>query len=132
AGNAVVIKPASITPFCALAAADMLYPAGLPRELFQVVPGSGGTVGGALADTVDCLMFPGSTATGPVLRRRCGERLIGYSAELGGKNAMIVTAGADLDEVAEVATRAFFPNSGQLCISVERVYVERSVAPQLI
>ncbi|WP_291079431.1 aldehyde dehydrogenase family protein, partial [Dietzia sp. UBA5065] len=64
--------------------------------------------------------------------RQAGERLIGFSAELGGKNAMIVTAGADLDRVAEVATRAFFSNSGQLCISVERVYVERSVAPQLI
>lgn len=131
AGNAVVIKPASITPFCALAAADMLYRAGLPRDLFQVVPGPGGAVGGAIADSVDYLMFTGSTATGRTLGRQAGERLIGFSAELGGKNAMIVTAGADLDEVAEVATRAFFSNSGQLCISVERVYVERSVASEL-
>ena len=131
AGNAVVIKPASITPFCALAAADMFYRAGLPRDLFQVVPGSGGTVGGAIVENVDYLMFTGSTETGRVLGRQCGERLIGYSAELGGKNAMIVTADADLDEVAEVATRAFFSNSGQLCISVERVYVEKSIAPQL-
>ncbi len=132
AGNAVVIKPASITPFCALAAADMFYRAGLPRDLFQVVPGSGGTVGNAIVENVDYLMFTGSTATGRVLGRQCGERLIGYSAELGGKNAMIVTAGADLDRVAEVATRAFYSNSGQLCISVERVYVDKSVAPQLI
>ena len=132
AGTAVVIKPASITPFCALAAADMFYRAGLPRDLFQVVPGSGGTVGGAIVETVDYLMFTGSTATGRTLGRQCGERLIGYSAELGGKNAMIVTAGAELDEVAEVATRAFYSNSGQLCISVERVYVEKSIAPQLI
>ena len=131
AGNAVVIKPASITPFCALAAADMLYRAGLPRELFQVVPGSGGTVGGAIVDNVDYLMFTGSTATGRTLGSRCGERLIDFSAELGGKNAMIVTEGADLDRVAEVATRAFFSNSGQLCISVERVYVERSIAAEL-
>ena len=131
AGNAVVIKPASITPFCALAAADMFYRAGLPRELFQVVPGAGGTVGGAIVDNVDYLMFTGSTATGRTLGRQCGERLIGFSAELGGKNAMIVTAGADLDRVAEVATRAFFSNSGQLCISVERLYVEKSVAAQL-
>ena len=131
AGNAVVIKPASLTPFCALAAADMLYRAGLPRDLFQVVPGSGGTVGGAIVDNTDYLMFTGSTATGRTLGRQCGERLIGFSAELGGKNAMIVAAGADLDEVAEVATRAFFSNSGQLCISVERVYVEESVAAEL-
>ncbi len=132
AGNAVVIKPASITPFCALAAAEMLYRAGLPRDLFQVVPGPGGAVGGAIVDNVDYLMFTGSTETGRTLGRRCGERLIGFSAELGGKNAMIVTDGADLDEVAEVATRAFFSNSGQLCISMERVYVEKSVASQLI
>lgn len=131
AGNAVVIKPASITPFCALAAADLLYRAGLPRDLFQVVPGPGGAVGGAIVASVDYLMFTGSTATGRTLGREAGERLIGFSAELGGKNAMIVTAGADLDEVVEVATRAFFSNSGQLCISVERVYVERSVASEL-
>ena len=131
AGNAVVIKPASLTPFCALAAADMLYRAGLPRELFQVIPGSGGTVGGAIVDNSDYLMFTGSTATGRMLGRQCGERLIGFSAELGGKNAMIVAEGADLDRVAEVATRAFFSNSGQLCISVERLYVERSVAAEM-
>lgn len=132
AGNAVVIKPASITPFCALAGAEMLYRAGLPRDLFQVVPGSGRVVGGAIVENVDYLMFTGSSATGRTLGRQCGERLIGFSAELGGKNAMIVTAGADLDTVAEVATRAFFSNSGQLCISMERVYVERSVEQQLI
>ena len=131
AGNAVVVKPASITPFSALAAAELLYLAGLPRQLFQVVPGPGRAVGGALVDNVDYLMFTGSSDTGRVLARQCGERLIGYSAELGGKNAMIVTTGADLDTVAEVATRAFFSNSGQLCISIERVYVERGIADAL-
>jgi len=131
AGNAVMVKPATITPFSALAAAELLYTAGLPRELFQVVPGSGRVVGTAIVDTVDYLMFTGSSATGRTLGRRAGERLIGYSAELGGKNAMIVTAGADLDTVAEVATRAFYSNSGQLCISIERVYVERRVARAL-
>lgn len=132
AGNAVVIKPASLTPFCALAAAEMLYSAGLPRDLFQVIPGPGGAVGGAIVESVDYLMFTGSSETGRTLGAQCGKRLIGFSAELGGKNAMIVAAGADLDRVAEVATRAFFSNSGQLCISMERVYVEKSIAPQLI
>lgn len=131
AGNTVVIKPASITPFSALAGVELFYDAGLPRDVFQVVPGSGGVVGTAVVENVDYLMFTGSSDTGRTLGRQCGERLIGFSAELGGKNAMIVTAGADLDKVAEVATRAFFSNSGQLCISIERVYVERSVADRL-
>ncbi len=130
AGNAVVIKPATLTPFCALAGAEMLYAAGLPRDLFQVVPGSGRVVGGAIVENVDYLMFTGSSETGRTLGRQCGERLIGFSAELGGKNAMIVAEGADLDTVAEVATRAFFSNSGQLCISVERLYVERSIVAE--
>lgn len=131
AGNAVVIKPDSQTPFSALAAAELLYEAGLPRDLYAVVPGAGRVVGTAIVETCDYLMFTGSTATGRTLAEQAGRRLIGYSAELGGKNPMIVTAGADMDKVAEVATRAFFSNAGQLCISIERVYVERSVQAEL-
>lgn len=130
AGNAVVIKPDSQTPYCALACAELLYRAGLPKELFAVVPGPGSVVGTALVENTDYLMFTGSTATGTLLAEQAGRRLIGYSAELGGKNAMIVTAGADLGRVAEAATRACFSNSGQLCISIERIYVEKVVADE--
>lgn len=131
AGNAVVLKPDSQTPFSALAAAELLYEAGLPRDLFAVVPGQGRVVGTRIVETCDYLMFTGSSATGATLAQQAGKRLIGYSAELGGKNPMIVTEGADVDKVAEVATRAFFSNGGQLCISIERVYVERSMLPAL-
>ncbi|SIS21497.1 succinate-semialdehyde dehydrogenase / glutarate-semialdehyde dehydrogenase [Williamsia sterculiae] len=130
AGNAVVIKPDSQTPYCALAVADLLYRAGLPRELFAVVPGSGGVVGRELVEQVDYLMFTGSTATGSLLAEQAGRRLIGFSAELGGKNAMIVTADADVDNAVEGAVRACYSNSGQLCISIERLYVERPVADE--
>src|SRR5699024_7820047 len=130
AGNAVVIKPDSQTPYCALACAELLYRAGLPKELFAVVPGPGSVVGTALVENTDYLMFTGSTATGSRLAEQAGRRLIGYSAELGGKNPMIVTAGADLHAVAEAATRACFSNSGQLCISIERIYVEQAVADE--
>lgn len=130
AGNAVVIKPDSQTPFCTLVNVDLLYRAGLPRDLLAVVPGPGAVVGTALAEQCDFLMFTGSTATGRILARRCADRLIGFSAELGGKNPMIVTAGADLDKVAKAAVRACFSNAGQLCLSIERIYVEQSVADE--
>lgn len=130
AGNAVVVKPDSQTPYCTLANVELLYAAGLPRELFAVVPGPGSVVGTAIVQQCDYLMFTGSSATGRALAEQCGSRLIGFSAELGGKNPMIVTKGANLAEVAKAATRACFSNAGQLCISIERIYVERDVADE--
>lgn len=128
AGNAVVLKPDSQTPYCALACAELLYEAGLPPALYAVVPGPGSVVGSAIADNCDYLMFTGSSATGSQLAEHAGRRLIGFSAELGGKNAMIVARGANLDKVAKAATRACFSNAGQLCISIERIYVEKDIA----
>ena len=130
AGNAVVLKPDSQTPYCALACVELLYEAGLPRDLFAVVPGPGSVVGTALVENTEYLMFTGSTATGQLLAEQAGRRLIGFSAELGGKNPMIVAAGANLCEVADAAVRACFANSGQLCISIERIYVEESIAAE--
>lgn len=124
AGNAVVAKPDWNTPFTLLAVVDLLYQSGLPRDLFQVVTGAGKTVGSAIAQRCDYLMFTGSTATGRILGKTAGERLIGYSAELGGKNPMIIAADADLDTVVREAPSACFSNSGQLCVSIERIYVE--------
>ncbi|MGU3437387.1 succinic semialdehyde dehydrogenase [Actinomycetes bacterium M1A6_2h] len=130
AGNAVVLKPDSQTPYCALACVELLYQAGLPKDLFAVVPGAGSVVGTAIVEECEYLMFTGSTATGQLLAEQTGRRLIGFSAELGGKNAMIVTKGAKLAEVADAAVRACFSNSGQLCISIERIYVDKAVAEQ--
>ena len=124
AGNAVVVKPDSQTPYCTLANAELLYRAGVPKDLFAVVPGPGSVVGTAIVAACDFLMFTGSSATGATLAEHCGRRLIGFSAELGGKNPMIVTKDAKLDEVAKAATRACYSNAGQLCISIERIYVE--------
>ncbi|MEV0032132.1 succinic semialdehyde dehydrogenase [Nocardia sp. NPDC050793] len=130
AGNAVVVKPDSQTPYSALAAAELLYRAGLPRDVLAVVPGPGSVVGTAIVDACDYLMFTGSSATGRTLAEQCGRRLIGFSAELGGKNPMIVTRGANLDKAAKAAVRACFSNAGQLCISIERLYVEKAVADE--
>ncbi len=130
AGNAVVIKPDSQTPYCALAVAELLYEAGLPQELFAVVPGPGSVVGQAIVANTDYVMFTGSSATGATLAEQAGRRLIGFSAELGGKNPMIVTKGANIDNAVQGAARACFSNSGQLCISIERLYVDKAISEE--
>ncbi|HIW95048.1 MAG TPA: succinate-semialdehyde dehydrogenase (NADP(+)) [Candidatus Corynebacterium gallistercoris] len=126
AGNGLVAKPDSATPFTSLLVFSLLFDAGLPRDLVQLVTGSGRVVGSAIADRCDFLMFTGSTKTGKVLGEQVGKRLVGYSAELGGKNPMIVANDADLEYTARGAVDGCFSNSGQLCVSVERIYVERA------
>lgn len=125
AGNGVVMKPASLTPLSALAGLELWEQAGLPRDLWQLVPGAGGEVGDAILAECDYLMFTGSSATGAQLAQRIAPRLVPMSAELGGKNPMIIGAGTDLRRVAEIGVRACFASAGQLCISVERIYVEQ-------
>jgi succinate-semialdehyde dehydrogenase/glutarate-semialdehyde dehydrogenase len=123
AGNAVVLKPDSQTPFTALLLAELLEEAGLPENLFQVLPGPGVALGPALVAAVDYLMFTGSTATGRRLATACAERLIGFSAELGGKNPLLVLADANLRAAAAGTARAAFANTGQVCVGIERAYV---------
>jgi succinate-semialdehyde dehydrogenase/glutarate-semialdehyde dehydrogenase len=127
AGNGIVLKPDSQTVLTALWAVRLLREAGLPEGLFQVVVGPGTTIGPAIVDNADYLMFTGSTAVGRQLAEQCGKRLIGCSMELGGKNAMLVLADANLDRSAEIAVRACFSNSGQLCISMERMYINEKI-----
>jgi succinate-semialdehyde dehydrogenase/glutarate-semialdehyde dehydrogenase len=132
AGNAVVLKPDSQTPFTALLLAELLAAAGLPEDLFQVLPGAGSVLGPALVAEVDFLMFTGSTATGRQLAAACGERLIGFSAELGGKNPLIVLADANLRAAAAGTARAAFANTGQVCVGIERAYVLGAVYEQFV
>lgn len=127
AGNGIVLKPDSQTAFIALWARELLVEAGLPESLFQVVVGDGPTVGPAVVDRADYVCFTGSTATGREVARRCADRLVGCSLELGGKNAMVVCADANLERTVEGALRACFSNAGQLCISIERMYVADEV-----
>ena len=132
AGNGVVLKPDAQTPFTALIAVELLFEAGLPRDLLQVVTGAGRTLGTPMIERVEYMMFTGSTQTGRTIAEQCGRRLIGFSAELGGKNPMIVCADADLDKTVEGAVRACFSNSGQLCISIERMYVEDAIYDRFV
>ncbi len=127
AGNAVICKPDLQTPYVALAAVDLLRQAGMPADLWATVYGPGDCVGPELIAAVDYLCFTGSTATGRVVARRCAEHLIGCSLELGGKNPLLVLDDADVEAAAAGAVRAAFGNAGQLCVSVERIYVAEAL-----
>ncbi|WP_353944231.1 succinic semialdehyde dehydrogenase [Streptomyces sp. HUAS MG91] len=128
AGNAVVMKPDTETCLTALWARDLLIEAGLPAEVFQVVLGEGPVVGPELVRHADYVSFTGSTRTGREVAQGAAARLVGVSLELGGKNAMLVLADADVEKAAAGAVRACFSSAGQLCISIERLYVHESVA----
>lgn len=132
AGNALVAKPDSSTPFTSLLAFKLLFEAGMPRNVVQLVTGPGRVVGNAIAETCDYLMFTGSTATGKTLGEIAGRRLIGYSAELGGKNPLIVTENADVDKIVDGVVTGCFANSGQLCVSIERIYAHANVYDEFV
>ena len=132
AGNAIVLKPDSQTPLSALSALALLYRAGLPSGLFQVVVGDGPALGGAIIDNADFVMFTGSTQTGKIVAAKCGERLIGFSAELGGKNPMVVLDDAPLERAVQGAINACFSNAGQLCMSIERLYVHDAIYDRFV
>ncbi len=128
AGNAVVMKPDTETALTALWAREQLVEAGLPADLWQIVIGEGPVVGPAVIEQADYVSFTGSTVTGRRVAAQAAARLVGASLELGGKNAMLVLADADLDRAAEGAVRACFSSAGQLCVSIERLYVDATVA----
>lgn len=128
AGNAVVMKPDTQTALTALWARELLIEAGLPEEVWQVVLGEGPVVGPAVVEHADYVSFTGSTRTGREVAQGAAARLIGSSLELGGKNAMLVLHDADVEKAAAGAVRGCFSSAGQLCISIERLYVHASVA----
>ncbi len=128
AGNAVVMKPDTQTALTALWARELLIEAGLPEEVWQVVLGEGPVVGPAVVAHADYVSFTGSTRTGREVAQGAAARLIGSSLELGGKNAMLVLHDADVEKAAAGAVRGCFSSAGQLCISIERLYVHASVA----
>lgn len=130
AGNAVILKPSEITAFSGRLLQGLFEEVGLPEGVFQVVLGDGET-GRALCEAdVDKICFTGSVATGRKVGEICGRRLVPCTLELGGKDPMVVCADADLERAANGAVFGAFTNSGQVCISTERVYVVDEVADE--
>jgi succinate-semialdehyde dehydrogenase/glutarate-semialdehyde dehydrogenase len=127
AGNTVVSKPDSQTVLTALRGLELLEAAGFPADAWQIVTGPGPVIGTELIEYADHVCFTGSTANGRQVGCMAGERLIPASLELGGKNPMVVLADADIDLAADGAVRGCFSNAGQLCVSFERLYVDRRI-----
>jgi len=132
AGNAVVCKTSDFTPQCGALIERLFSDSGFPKNLVTVVQG-GGEVGQALIDaSPDKVMFTGSVATGRHVAEACAKRLIPSVLELGGKDAMIVLADANLEVASSAAVWASYTNCGQVCLSVERLFVEQSAADKFI
>ncbi len=132
AGNAAVVKPSEVTPLIMAKAKSIWDACGMPEDLFGVVTGYGPT-GAALLDAgIDLCVFTGSVGTGKRVAAACGERLIPCIMELGGKAPLIACSDCDVERTARAIVNGGFANSGQVCISVERVYAHRDVHDRLV
>jgi acyl-CoA reductase-like NAD-dependent aldehyde dehydrogenase len=127
AGNAVVLKPSELTPLIALELQTLLREAGIPNDIFQVLPGEGETGAALVKSEIDKLVFTGSVSTGRRIAQVAAERLLPVVLELGGKDPMLVLEDADLDVASSGAVWGAFMNAGQACLSVERCYVHQTL-----
>jgi len=129
AGNAVVLKPAEVTPLTALRLGELALEAGLPEHVLQVLPGKGSVVGQRFVDSPEVakVVFTGSTEVGKAVMAGCAAHVKPVTLELGGKSANIVFADADLQRAAATAPYAVFDNAGQDCCARSRILVQRGV-----
>jgi acyl-CoA reductase-like NAD-dependent aldehyde dehydrogenase len=134
AGNTVVLKPAELTPMTALRLAQLALEAGLPEDVFQVLPGKGSVVGQRFVDspTVAKIVFTGSTEVGKQVMAGCAAQVKPVTLELGGKSANVVFADADLELAAATAPYAVFDNAGQDCCARSRILVQREAYEQFM
>ena len=132
AGNAIVIKPSVDTPLSAVKFAKLCIDAGIPKGIVNVALGKGSKTGEYLIQHPDVkkISFTGSTSIGQHIQREAVEQMKAVNLELGGKNAIIVFADADLEKAADAAIISAFVNAGQLCVSCSRLLVQESVVPQ--
>jgi acyl-CoA reductase-like NAD-dependent aldehyde dehydrogenase len=129
AGNTVVLKPAELTPLTAIRLAELALDAGLPEGVFTVVPGPGSVVGARFVDHPDVrkVCFTGSIEVGRHVMAGCAASVKQVTLELGGKNANIIFADADLEKAAATAPYGVFDNAGQDCCARSRILVEQTV-----
>ena len=127
-GNAVLLKPSELTPWCGQLVGELVEQAQFPAGLVQVLQGCGDLGAAIIEAGPDKVYFTGSVATGQRIAETCAKKLIPSVLELGGKDAMIVLADADLEVASSAAVWGGFMNCGETCISVERIYVEQPAA----
>ncbi|GAB2787822.1 aldehyde dehydrogenase family protein [Amycolatopsis magusensis] len=129
AGNTVVLKPAELTPLTALRLAELARQAGIPEDVFQVLPGKGSVVGQRFVEhpLVRKVVFTGSTEVGKQIMAGCAAQVKRVTLELGGKNANLVFADADLEKAAATAPYGVFDNAGQDCCARSLILVQSSV-----
>jgi aminomuconate-semialdehyde/2-hydroxymuconate-6-semialdehyde dehydrogenase len=129
-GNAVIVKPSEETPASATVLAEVMAAAGVPEGVFNLVHGHGPDAAGEWLTThpdVDAITFTGESATGSAIMRAAARGVKPVSFELGGKNAGLIFADADLDAAVAGSVRSSFTNGGQVCLCTERLYVQRSI-----
>jgi aldehyde dehydrogenase (NAD+) len=133
-GNSVVFKPASFTPWSGVFMASLFERAGLPTGVFNCVTGLGSSIGNRLVEDsrVRAVSFTGSTAVGKKIQVQAAANLTRTQLELGGKNALIVMADADLDATLNAAVTAGFSNAGQWCTSTSRILLQRPIAKSFL
>lgn len=134
AGNTVVLKPAELTPLTALRLAELAREAGIPEDVFQVIPGKGSVVGERFVTHpgVRKVVFTGSTGVGKQIMAGCAEQVKRVTLELGGKSANIVFADADLERAAATAPYGVFDNAGQDCCARSRILVQRGALDEFM
>ena len=131
-GNAVLLKPSELTPGTGLLIGELVEQAKFPPGLVQILQGAGELGAGIIDAGPNKVFFTGSVATGRRIAEACGRKLIPSVLELGGKDAMIVLADANLEIASSAAVWGGFTSCGQACLSIERIYVEQSVGERFI
>lgn len=131
AGNSVIFKPSEYTSLVGRELAKLVWQAGIPKDVFQVIFG-GGKIGAMLLDQpIDMVTFTGSSSVGKEIANKAAAKLIKFSLEMGGSSPAIVCRDADLELAAQTIVRSRFENCGQVCNAIKRVFVERAVATKL-
>ncbi|MEM8876664.1 MAG: aldehyde dehydrogenase family protein [Pseudomonadota bacterium] len=133
-GNAVVLKPAGLTPGCAHALAEILSRSGLPEGVFNLVNGPGAKLGARLieSDSVNTISFTGSVSTGAGIAAECGKRLKKVQLEMGGKNPMVVLDDANLDTAVDASLNGAFFSTGQRCTASSRLIVTEDIHDRFV
>jgi aminomuconate-semialdehyde/2-hydroxymuconate-6-semialdehyde dehydrogenase len=134
-GNAVVVKPSEETPHTATLLAEVMNEAGIPKGVYNVIHGFGPDSAGEFLTRhpgINGITFTGESRTGTAIMKAASECLVPVSFELGGKNAAVVFADADIDKAIEGTMRSVFANCGQVCLGTERVYVERPLFDEFV